>query len=203
MNLFWSEDEKANLLEALEECGSTDINAIAKMIPTKSQTEVERALRLYERKAIRALKDDGITSTQRQAPIDCWLEFFRDNSPDTFASRDLVTALRFIKLFEERQDKNLTLCYEYLIDLMAGKAPRQLPEEAMRILMDCFENLGAVFKGENIGEEVDYIKKLQLKEVLQKTYASKRGNILGDPTLNVLKVPLKLLRMNWEPDRPL
>ncbi|KAK4872670.1 hypothetical protein RN001_014699 [Aquatica leii] len=178
------------------------MDALVMAIPTKSAPEIQSAISIYERAAIKSLKEDELVGEERKAPIDNWLKFLKDHSIDVYAPRDIVTALKIIALYEEKTENSIDLksCYEYLIDLMNGKAPKQLNDDTINFLMSNFGKLGASLKSEDTSKEEEFIKKLQVSDVLQRTYLSKKGNVVGDPSLNLLKVPLNLLK--FKPCKP-
>ncbi|KAF5292891.1 hypothetical protein FQR65_LT11143 [Abscondita terminalis] len=178
--------------------GLNNIEMLAHAIPSKSVTDIQNAIGIYERAAIRSLKCDECSSEERKAPIDKWLKFLKETSNDVYAPKDVVTALKIVTMFETRTNSScvdLTCCYEYLIDLMSGKAPKQLNEESMYFLMSSFSKFGKLVKFQNNHKEEEFLKNLQMPDIIQKTYLSKKGSIVNDPDLNLLKIPLNLLKL--------
>lgn len=105
MNLTWTEEEKKKLLLALQEHGLENLELLAKELG-KPISDIEHAITIYERAAIKAIKPEP----GKLAPIDQWLDLFKSlavNNKDR--SKDIITFLKLITFQENRTESNVNL----------------------------------------------------------------------------------------------
>ncbi|KAF5272734.1 hypothetical protein FQA39_LY07761 [Lamprigera yunnana] len=195
MNVNWTEKEKEQLHDALQVYGTNDIDLITSLIPSRSKSEVQYTMQLYEAMAMKTVKNEG--DRNREAAIDSWLKFFKESSTNCTRGNELVTAVRILALLEEEEEGhnsiNLRRCYEYIADLMSGKVPKSLNKESNEFLALCINKLGALLKREDVSEELEFVNNLNLPQ-------KPNPNNTKDG-VNLLKVPPKFLKLNLSADQ--
>lgn len=113
----WSKEEKFNLLRAMREFGSRDIEKIQSLITSKTCKEIAKAIEYYRAKAFinpqvlrkREQRKINICAT----PLGRWAKALTDTKSYDELKTDIATALRLIADFEERSPKACTEQYNF------------------------------------------------------------------------------------------
>lgn len=97
----WSTTEKQDLYNAILKFGSSNLDVIHKVIPTKTIGDIKYYLGAMKRCAKLSLKEEK--DPTRVAPIDKWLHFMQQKDKDYKAYlSDFSCALKYIALFEPK-----------------------------------------------------------------------------------------------------
>ncbi|GLV32200.1 beta-Tubulin at 97EF [Carabus blaptoides fortunei] len=205
-DLKWSVNEKQQLFNALVKYGSSDLDALARHIPTKNKSAIFKYILYLERMARTSLKDDADEKGKaRQAPIDMWIQYVCHMSlSDDYKLMDISRAVKFIALFEERNTESkvdIRDCYEVVAACLSGNAPKHVNPETSKYLADNLQKLAMDTKMTPNISENKFISGLpQRKEC--KTYRSKKQikvekieefSFVTNKIMNPLKIPENLL----------
>ncbi|CAH2107441.1 unnamed protein product [Euphydryas editha] len=138
----WTKEEKFQLLQALKEHGSYNIEQITTLFTNKNEDEIKTALEFYRKKALAHPKMNQKKTRKFNnlpvIPLASWAKFLMDIYGFEELQTETATALRIIADFE---DKPSTICtdkfdfkkiYHMLADALEGKP---LPNEKLIMAM--------------------------------------------------------------------
>ncbi|XP_047515044.1 uncharacterized protein LOC125056130 [Pieris napi] len=113
----WSKEEKFNLLRAMREFGSQDIEKIQGFMFSKSYEEISGAIEYYRSKAFQnpnvKKKREKRKLNTSTTPLGHWASALMDNKGYEELRTDISTALRLVAEFEERSPKTCTEQYNF------------------------------------------------------------------------------------------
>ncbi|CAH4019333.1 uncharacterized protein LOC123707386 [Pieris brassicae] len=113
----WSKEEKFNLLRAIREFGSHDIEKIQGFMFSKSCDEISGAIEYYRSKAFQnpnvKRKREKRKLNTSTTPLGRWASALMDNKGYDELRTDISTALRLVAEFEERSPKTCTEQYNF------------------------------------------------------------------------------------------
>ncbi|XP_022122767.2 uncharacterized protein LOC110998422 [Pieris rapae] len=113
----WSKEDKFNLLRAIREFGSHDIEKIQGFMFSKSCEEISGAIEYYRSKALQnpnaKKKREKRKLNTTTTPLGRWAAALIDNKSYDELRTDISTALRLVAEFEERSPKTCTEQYNF------------------------------------------------------------------------------------------
>lgn len=105
----WTEQEKVQLLKALNKHGADNVQAIAEDLPFKSLLEVKRIINYYQTLAQTKLHNQRNDLQMDVSPIDKWIKVLQDVKGRRFTLDHVSRALKYIALYEKRTKSNVDL----------------------------------------------------------------------------------------------
>lgn len=141
----WTKEQKFELLEALKEVGSQNVEQIHEYLSYKTQDEIKTALEYYKKKASAcptpAQKRERKINVPTR-PIIKWAKFIADSHEFEDLQTETATALRLIANFEDKPPATCTeridfkKVYHVMADALEGKPLSEEPY-VMALLDKC------------------------------------------------------------------
>lgn len=204
----WTDKEKFQLLRSLKKHGSSNVEIVAKEIPSKSLHEVAYAITFYSDAARKSLKADN-RSRHRQAPIDRWIQFVKRHTPNLRRSRDFATVLKIFAFDVQSDEINYEDLYLFLADLSLGNVPRQLDYKTNMFLLTIISEIARKCKHGTTQKQLQLVANLNKKNISKATTLKEDNDLEVDeeensvleflqnnPALNPLKIKQSFLKNN-------
>ncbi|CAH0727751.1 unnamed protein product, partial [Brenthis ino] len=191
----WSKEEKFELLQALKEYGSQNIDQIRNYITTKNEEEVRKAMQFYKEKAL--LQSNSQQKKVKKInnapviPLASWAKFITDSYGYEELQTETATALRIIADFEIKppgvctEKIDFRKVYHMLADATEGK---QLPNDKLitAVFDKCIIETALTSKA--------FIKSTTYKQILQSINTTDIDiNVFSKPTDNIELATLRHL----------
>ncbi|CAH2236973.1 uncharacterized protein LOC120625939 [Pararge aegeria] len=209
----WTKEEKFELLEALKEFGSFNIDNIREFVSNKTGDQIRDAIEFYKRKA--SVEPPVIQKRERKinlptVPLSSWAKFIIDTHGFDDLQTETAAALRLIAEFEEKPPAVCTekidfkKVYHMLADALEGK-PLPNDKYVLTLFDKCIVETALTSKALNRGtkcfkrilqtscnpEEADvnsFIKPTEDKELITLRYLATKRNY------NPLNIPESSLK---------
>ncbi|XP_044756463.1 uncharacterized protein LOC123315008 isoform X2 [Coccinella septempunctata] len=202
----WTEDEKKDLLVALERHGPNNLEEIQKYLPLKSVTEIRSTIQKYKQMAVSKGKVSK-ASKGDDTPLNQWIEVMKTLQTNSQDVDDLYARLfKYIALFEDHTEDgavNLRDCYLAISELMKGESIKFLDPHTTRFLNKCLTDLANMIDSNDNTSMINFVKSIENLNDLNvansvKSYSKKKNDVPNNP----LRVPESLLKVPHDLESP-
>lgn len=98
----WTEEEKVQLLKALNKHGADNLQAVMEELPYKTLVEVKRMISYYQSLAQNKVQNQRNDLKMTASPIDRWIKALQDIKGRRVTLDHVSRALKYIALYEKR-----------------------------------------------------------------------------------------------------
>lgn len=106
MTKYWSVAEKNQLLICLQKYGPSNVESIAKELPNKTAKDVRQAIKKYKDLAAKSLNEEADGPV---VPLNVWIQIMKDLSSKPDEINVLARTMKYIALFEIREEHKINL----------------------------------------------------------------------------------------------
>lgn len=98
----WTDNEKVQLLKALNNHGADNLHAVMDELPYKNLMEVKRIISYYQSLAQNKIQNQRNDLKMTASPIDVWIKVLKDLKGRHVTLDHVSRALKYIALYEKR-----------------------------------------------------------------------------------------------------